>query len=403
MIRALIAAGLALAPLGAAAFDTEARAAYVRDLTTDTVLMDLNADDPLPPASMSKLMTLYMLFDALRDGRVTMEDTFGVSARAAAMGGSSMFLTERDRPTVEELIRGISVQSGNDATVVVAEGLAGTEAAFARQMTEVGREMGMTNSVFVNASGWPHPDHRMSLRDLGILAEALITEFPEYYPYLGETRFEYDGRVPSNHNNRNPLLYLDIGADGLKTGHTEEAGYGLVGSAQQGDRRVVFVISGLDTDAARADESERLVNWAFRQFVERDLIEGGTVVTEAPIWLGDRETVPLIVREDVTLLVPALTADDVTAEAVFSSPLVMNDADGEPVDWTQPVGQLLISRDELGDHVVPLYAQETPVAAGPAGRITAAARLLAADLIGRTGLMDVSPAEPEAEDGAPEG
>ncbi|MGR3541474.1 MAG: serine hydrolase [Hasllibacter sp.] len=396
---AILAAAIALTAGAAAAFDTNARAAYVRDLSTDTVLLELNADQPLPPASMSKLMTLYMLFDALRDGRVTLQDTFGVSARAAAMGGSSMFLTERDRPTVEELIRGISVQSGNDATVVVAEGLAGTEDAFARQMTEVARDLGMENSVFANASGWPHPDHRMSLRDLGILAEALITEFPEYYPYLGETTFAYDGRVPSNHGNRNPLLYLDIGADGLKTGHTQEAGYGLVGSALQGDRRIVFVISGLDSEAARADESERLVNWAFRQFVEREVVEGGTVVAEAPLWLGDRASVPLVVREDVRLLVPALAADDMTAEVVFDAPLVLRDEEGEPTDWDAPVGALVISRAELGDHVGPLSAPAAPAAAGPAGRITAAARLLAADLIGRTGLMEVAPAA----DPAPEG
>ncbi|PRY94707.1 D-alanyl-D-alanine carboxypeptidase (penicillin-binding protein 5/6) [Hasllibacter halocynthiae] len=382
MLRTLLAAAIALTPLASAAFDTEARAAYVRDITTDTVLMDLDADTPLPPASMSKLMTLYMLFDALRDGRVQLDDTFGVSARAAAMGGSSMFLTERDRPTVEELIRGVSVQSGNDATVVIAEGLAGTEEAFARQMTDVARDLGMTNSTFVNASGWPHPDHRMSLRDLGILAEALITEFPDYYPYLGETTFAYDGRVPSNHNNRNPLLYLDIGADGLKTGHTQEAGYGLVGSAAQGDRRIVFVITGLDSGQARADESERLVNWAFRQFVERDLVDAGTRLAEAEVSLGDVPSVGLVVGEDVTLLVSALAQDEIAAEIVYDGPLAA------PIAAGDPVGELVITRDELPEHRVPVYAEADVAAGGPMARMTLAARLLAGDLIARTGLVD---------------
>ena len=218
---ALCLAVFLLAALPARAFETQASAAYVIDLTTDTVLLEKRADEPLPPASMSKLMTLLMLFEAVRDNpNVSMDTRFGVSTRAREMGGSTMFLNERDRPTVEELIQGIIVQSGNDATVVVAEGLAGTEAAFAQMMTTRARGLGMENSSFANASGWPAPDHRMSVEDLAIVAEHLIEDFPEYYGYFAETEYPFDGRSPQNRFNRNPLLGLGIGADGLKTGHT---------------------------------------------------------------------------------------------------------------------------------------------------------------------------------------
>ncbi len=277
----------ALIPLPAIAFDTNAREAWVYDIATGTVLMEKDADVQMPPASMSKLMTIYMLFEALKEGRVDLDTQFPVSTKAREMQGSTMFLNERDRPTVEELIKGIIVLSGNDACVVVAEGLAGTERAFAQQMTERAHALGLTNSHFVNASGWPAPGHVMTAHDLGILALHLITDFPELYENFAITEFPFDNRAPANRFNRNPLLKLGIGADGLKTGHTSEAGYGLVGSAKQGDRRIVFVISGMASDTARAEEAERIVNWAFRQFTMRTLLDKGETVAHAPVWLGD--------------------------------------------------------------------------------------------------------------------
>ena len=220
-----------LSTTAAQAFDTRAGSAWVLDQTTGTVLLSKNAETPLPPASMSKLMTLYMLFEALERGTVTMDTTFPVSSRARAMGGSTMFLNEQDRPTVRELILGIIVNSGNDACVVVAEGLSptGTEDGFAALMTQRARELGMKDTTLANASGWPNPQHRMSMRDLGILAQHLIEDFPDYYLYFNEREYDYKGRAPANRFNRNPLFQLDIGADGLKTGHTQEAGFGLVG------------------------------------------------------------------------------------------------------------------------------------------------------------------------------
>ncbi|HHI69886.1 MAG TPA: D-alanyl-D-alanine carboxypeptidase, partial [Rhodobacteraceae bacterium] len=224
-----------------AQFETRAKAAYVLDYTTGTVLLSKDADLPLPPASMSKLMTLNMVFEALQDGRLQLDDRLPVSEHAMSYKGSTMFLNTSDRVRVEDLIRGVIVLSGNDATTVLAEALSpdGTEAGFARMMTERAKELGMTNSHFTNSNGWPQAGHRMSVHDLAILAERLIREFPTFYPLFSETEFLFDGRAPQNKSNRNPLLKLNIGADGLKTGHTQEAGYGLVGSAKQGDRRIV--------------------------------------------------------------------------------------------------------------------------------------------------------------------
>ncbi len=361
MIRSVLSLLALLLALPAAAFETRATAAWVYDVKAGVVLLEKNADTPLPPASMSKLMTLNMLFEALRDGRVTLQTTFPVSTRARQMGGSTMFLNEQDKPTVEELIKGIIINSGNDACVVVAEGLAGSEETFARQMTERARALGMNNSVFLNSSGWPAEGHVMSMRDLGILALRLIVEFPEYYPYFGLTEFNYKDRAPANAQNRNPLLKLGDGtewkADGLKTGHTVEAGFGLVGSAIRGDRRVIFVITGLETDVARAEESEAIVNWAFRQFAEKTVVRKGTRLAEAEVYLGEAATVGLVPGEDVTLLLPALAQDGVAAEVVYVGPLQA------PVIAGQAVAELVIRVPGLSEHRLPLLA-ETDVARG---------------------------------------
>ena len=358
------AAAALLSILGALpgrAFETQAGAAWVYDVTTRTVLLEKSADVALPPASMSKLMTLNMLFEALHDGRVTMDTTFSVSTRAKEMGGSTMFMNEQDRPTVEELIRGIIINSGNDACVVVAEGLAGSEDAFANLMTERARALGMENSIFANASGWPHPGHRMSMEDLGILSVRLITEFPELYKIFSETSFNYKDRAPANSNNRNPLLAMrgtDWKADGLKTGHTSEAGYGLAGSALQGDRRVVFVITGLESEAIRAQEGEGIVNWAFRQFVMKTVAPKGKRLAEAPVWLGEMSTVGLVPAEDVTMLIPALAQEGLKAEAVFDGPIEA------PVTAGQQLAELVITAPGLeSERRVPLVA-ETDVAKG---------------------------------------
>ncbi|MBD3679987.1 MAG: D-alanyl-D-alanine carboxypeptidase [Rhodobacteraceae bacterium] len=371
-IASLFAVVLAFAAAmpASAAFETRARAAYVFDVTTGTVLYEKNAETPLPPASMSKLMTLNMLFEALRDGRVTLETQFGVSTKARQMGGSTMFLNEQDRPTVEELIQGIVVLSGNDACVVVAEGLAGTEGAFARLMNDRAKALGMTGSTFANASGWPNPNHRMSMRDLGILATRLINEFPEYYGYFGQTEFGYDGRAPQNRFNRNPLLGLGVGADGLKTGHTEEAGYGLVGSARQGDRRIVFVLSGLGSEKERAEESERVVNWAFRQFVQRTVAKKGAVIAEADVWMGDHDRINLIAGEDISLLLPALQQEALEAKVVYRGPIQAPIAEG------QAVADLVVPRPDLPEARVTLVSDRAVERGGFLPRLKTAVQVL---------------------------
>ncbi len=370
MLRRLIVLFCLSLGLPAQAFETQATAAWVYDVTTHTVLMDKNADQSLPPASMSKLMTINMLFEALRDGRVALDTTFPVSTRAREMGGSTMFLNEQDRPTVNDLIHGIIINSGNDACVVVAEGLAGTEEAFAAQMTERAKALGMVSSRFTNASGWPDPNHRMSMKDLGIIGLRLIEEFPEYYPIFAQTEFNFADRAPDNRFNRNPLLKLNIGADGLKTGHTSEAGYGLVGSAKQGDRRIVFSITGLASDTARAEEAEKIVNWAFRQFSMKTVAKAGVRVAEADVFLGDAATVGLVPSQDVTRLVPALVQGQMTAEVVYQGPLKA------PIAKGQEVAELVIHMPDMPDARVPLVAEADIGKGGFMTRMLTAAKVL---------------------------
>jgi len=347
--------GIGLTAAGAAhAFDTQARAAYVYDVTTKTVLLAKNADDRLPPASMSKLMTLYIAFEALRDGRLRLDEELPVSEHAMSYGGSTMFLDTTDRVSVEDLIKGIIVLSGNDACAVIAEALSpdGTEAGFATYMTQRAQALGMTSSTFANSNGWPAANHRMSMRDLGLLATRLIEDFPNFYPLFAQRTFAFDGRAPQNNTNRNPLLGLGIGADGLKTGHTEEAGYGLVGSAKQGDRRVVFVLSGLNSTAARAQESEAVVNWAFRQFTQKTLLKAGETITKAEVFMGALPSVNLTTAEDLTTLVPSLGGNQVPAEVVYNGPLTA------PVAKGDPVAELILTPDGLPETRVPLVAGE---------------------------------------------
>lgn len=377
MLRPLAAPLLALvlalaAALPAAAFDTRAKSAFVVDMTTGTVLLAKNADAPLPPASMSKLMTLYMAFEAIRDGRLDINERLPVSQHAMSYGGSTMFLDTTDRVRVEDLLRGIIVLSGNDACAVIAEALSpdGTEAGFARYMTRRAQQLGMTNSTFANSNGWPAAGHRMSMRDLALIARRIILDFPEFYPMFAERTYAFDGRAPQNVNNRNPLLRLDIGADGLKTGHTQEAGYGLVGSARQGDRRVVFAMSGLDSERVRAEESEQIVNWAFRHFTQSKVASEDQVVAEADVWMGAEMKVGLTPGEDIQMLVPVLASGKVNAEVVYTSPVAAPIAKGDKL------GEMIISLEGLPDTTVPLVADRDIASGGFMSRVTTAAKIL---------------------------
>lgn len=380
-MRHLISTGIALLlplllALPAAAFETRATSAFIIDQTTGTVLLAKNADEMLPPASMSKLMTLYIAFEAVRDGRLSLDEKLPVSEHAMSYGGSTMFLDTTDRITVEDLLRGIIVLSGNDACAVIAEALSpdGTEAGFARFMTQRGQQMGMTNSTFTNANGWPQAGHRMSMRDLALLANRLITDFPAFYPLFAEREFAFDGRAPQNTRNRNPLLALGIGADGLKTGHTREAGYGLVGSAKQRDRRIIFVISGLETTQARAEEAEAIVNWAFRQFAVKPVAKSGTAVASAEVWMGRDQSVPLVPRSDVSMLMPVLSQGAVKAEVVYNGPITA------PITKNQQIAELVITPPGLPETRIPLVAGNDVPAGGFMSRIGTVAQLLISQL-----------------------
>jgi serine-type D-Ala-D-Ala carboxypeptidase (penicillin-binding protein 5/6) len=360
LLAALTAA--TLAP-GAQAYETPARAAILIDLQSGQELYAKNPDLPVPPASMSKLMTVLMVFERLADGSISLDDTFPVSEKAWRKDGSKMFVEVNSRVRVEDLLHGIIVQSGNDACIVVAEALGGTEEAFSEQMTRRARELGLTNSTFKNASGWPDPEHLMSVRDLAKLAMIIIENYPEYYGIFAEKEFTYsDIRQYA----RNPLLHRDIGVDGLKTGHTEEAGYGLAASAVRDGRRLVMVIAGLERPADRARESERLLEHGFRDYRNYQLFARGDSVDHADVWLGSTGTVPLVVQEDVWVSLTPEGRRDLEVKVVYDGPIPA------PVAGGSQLAHLEIVAPGLEPREVPLVAGEGVQAATMFGRMSSA-------------------------------
>ncbi|MEM7122647.1 MAG: D-alanyl-D-alanine carboxypeptidase family protein [Pseudomonadota bacterium] len=327
--------------------ETSAREAILIDMSTGTVLFQKNADEPTYPSSMTKMMTMYLVFKKLAEGGLSLDATLPVSEKAWRMGGSKMFVEVDTRVVVEDLIRGVVIQSGNDATIVLAEGISGSEEAFAIDMTDQANEMGMTSSNFRNASGWPDPEHVTTVRDLATLAIRTIEDFPEYYPYYAETTFTFSDIEQSN---RNPLLYTASGADGLKTGHTEAAGYGLTASAERDGRRLVLVINGVESSAERAREAERLIEWGFREFDAYALLEAGETVTDAEVWLGDENTVPLVIEEDLVITMSREARREMTAKAVFEGPIPA------PIVAGSPIATLVLEAPNMETIEVPLIA-----------------------------------------------
>ena len=377
-------AGLLLATAPAAAIETSAQQAIVLDYNTGTVLYEKNADAPVHPASMSKLMTLYILFDRMKQGSVSIDSEFPVSEKAWALNeGSTMFVDIGEKVRVEDLIRGIIVQSGNDACVVVAEGLSGTEEGFAELMNETGKRIGLQNSHFVNSHGLEHPDHLMTARDLATLAQHLIADFPEYYHYFAEKEFVHSG---IKQGNRNPLLYRDIGADGLKTGHLTVSGYGITASAERDGRRVIVVAHGMDSMQIRADQGAALVEWAFREFENYTLAKAGQVLEEAPVWYGAQETVPLVVDKDLVATLPKAARKSLEVKAVFDGPVPA------PIQKGQQIGKLVITAGEISPLEAPIYAGADVERLGMFGRVFAALKHLI--------LGGGTTAEPGAEAGA---
>ena len=356
----------------ALAIETIAKQAFLIDMTTGEVLFEKNADQPMAPASMSKMMTAYMIFERLRDGSLTLEDTFTVSENAwrkggAKSGGSTMFLKPGKRVKLEDLLRGIIVQSGNDACIVVAEALASSEAAFAEEMTVRAKELGLQNTVFKNATGWPDPEHLTTAQDLALLAKRTITDFAEYYHYYAEKEFTYN---TIRQINRNPLLYKNIDADGLKTGHTVESEYGLTASATKGDRRLILVVNGLATKKDRSREPERLLNWGFRDFNNYRLFSAGEEVTEADVWLGKEDKVPLVIEREMLLTIARNARHKMKVTVTFENPIPAPIAKGDPV---AKLGLTVPGRDKLE---VPLLAGAAVERLGLFGRLGTALKAI---------------------------
>jgi D-alanyl-D-alanine carboxypeptidase (penicillin-binding protein 5/6) len=345
------------------AYETPAHAAILVDLQSGQELYAKNPDLPVPPASMSKLMTVLMVFERLADGSLSLDDTFAVSEKAWRKGGSKMFVEVGSRVRVEDLLHGIIVQSGNDACIVAAEALGGSEEVFAEQMTRRARELGLTNSTFKNASGWPDPEHLMSTRDLARLATIIIENYPEHYEIFGQKEFTFGG---IRQYTRNPLLYREIGADGLKTGFTDDAGYGLTASAVRDGRRLVMVIAGLERPAERARESERLLEHGFRDFKNYQLFTRGDSVGDADVWLGNTGTVPLVVEDDVWVSLTAEGRRDLEVKVVYDGPIPAPVVDGSQL------AQLEITAPGLEPRRVSLIAGEAVQAANVFGRVTSA-------------------------------
>lgn len=368
--RAVFAVAICLAvitigwPTASQAFDTAAREAVLIDVETGSVILNKDADKPVPPASMSKLMTIYMLFERLKEGAITLDDTMSVSEKAWRMGGSKMFVEVNSSVRVEDLIRGIVVQSGNDACIVVAEGLSGSEEAFSEAMTERGREIGLTNSSFTNSTGWPDPGHFMSPRDLATLTHRLIVDFPEYFPYFAELEYTYND---IKQGNRNPLLYKDIGADGMKTGHTEESGYSLTSTAERNGRRLILVVTGLDSVQERSSESERILAWGFRETKNYTLFKAGEEIESADVWLGVESEVPLVVDQDLTITLSREARKEMTAKVVLESPVPA------PIARGTEIATLVITAPDTARVEIPLKAGADVEQQGVVGRLWSAA------------------------------
>jgi serine-type D-Ala-D-Ala carboxypeptidase (penicillin-binding protein 5/6) len=311
-----------------APLETVAKEAYILDAETGQILFDKNGDEKMPTSSMSKTMTMYMVFDALKSGKLTLEQELPVSEKAWRMQGSKMFVPLGGMIKVEDLIRGVIVQSGNDATIVLAEGLAGSEGEFAVAMNRKAKELGMMNSNFTNASGWPEENHYSTCHDLALLGMALIRDFPDHYKYYSEIDFTYNG---IKQGNRNPLLYRNIGADGIKTGHTEDAGYGLMASAVRDGRRVIMVLNGMSSMDERAQESTRLMEWALANFKNVNILQPNMKMADMPVVMGASRTVPLVTQDTLKVTMPRLASSDIKMQAIFKGPLEAPVAKGTEV------------------------------------------------------------------------
>lgn len=350
-------------PVRAAKIDTTAKQAYIIDADTGTVLLDKDGGVAVPPSSMSKMMTVYMAFDKIKQGSLSLKDTFLVSKKAWRKGGSKMFVEVGKRIPVGDLLRGIIVQSGNDASIVVAEGLAGNEDAFAELANQKAKEIGLKDSYFVNASGWPAEGHVMSARDLATLSLRTIKDFPELYKIYAEKKFRWHGITQPN---RNPLLYMSIGADGLKTGHTEAAGFGLAASAVRNGRRLILALNGMGSIRERSQESARLMDWAFREFNNYTLFRKGDTVEKAIVWLGKETSIPLVIDRDLTITLPRRARRNAKITVAYTGPIAA------PIRQGTELAVLTITAPDAAPIKIPLKAGKSVEQLGFMERISTA-------------------------------
>ena len=351
-----------------AAFETAARAAILMDYRTGEVLFAKDIDEPLPPASMSKLMTALMVFEELETERLSLDDTLLVSEKAWRMGGSKMFVEVGDRVSVNDLLQGIIVQSGNDACIVVAEALSGSEAAFADEMNERAAALGLTNSHFKNATGWPDDEHLMTVGDLATLARKIIKDYPKYYEFYGQKEFTFN---EISQLNRNPLLKANVpGVDGMKTGYTRDAGYGLVASAERDGRRLILVVAGLESSRMRRTESEKLLEYGFRAFQEYRLYEPDQPIIDAAVWLGEKPFVTLVGEDVIGVTLNRESRKGMVAKVIYDSPVAA------PVQAGQVLGRIEISAPNVATQKLPLVAAESIPRAGMFGRMIGTAKYL---------------------------
>jgi D-alanyl-D-alanine carboxypeptidase (penicillin-binding protein 5/6) len=363
ILAAVVMAESALAQQGAAPAEmtTRAKQAILMDANTGAILFQHNADELAPPASMSKLMTLAVIFRGLKEGRIKPEDEILFSVNAWRTGGapsgtSAMFVPVNTKERLDEVLKGIVIQSGNDACIAVAEAMAGTEAAFAKMMTDEARRIGLNKSTFRNSTGLHDPEHLMTVRELALLARHLMQTYPEHYTLFAEREYRY-----RKHRffNRNPLLGMDLGVDGLKTGFIKEAGYGMVASAKQDGRRVILVINGMEDAQARRNEAVRLIEWGFKGFADFKLFDAEEVVGRARVWGGDRMYVPLIGAGEVTVLLPkAQSAQRLQAQIIYKSPIKA------PIKKGDVIAKLRVTTASQSVNEVPLAAGEDVPAAG---------------------------------------
>ena len=327
--------------------DTPARWAFITDFDTGAVLLQKAADERMPPSSLTKMMTAYLVFGMLRSGRLLLDQLLPVSEKAWRMQGSKMFVPLGGQIAVGDLIRGMLIQSGNDACIVLAEGIAGSEDQFVAMMNAEAKAMGLTNSNFRNATGWPDADHYMSARDVGTLARHLIADFPEYYHFFSEKDYKFNN---INQGNRNVLVDKGM-ADGLKTGHTDAGGFGLCASSDHGGNRIIMVVNGLPSSQARASEGERLLGWAFANFENVKLLTRGEVLGTAPVWLGQRPTVTLSAGSTLVVTVPHGWENKVRVTLDYDSPIAA------PIAAGQKIGQVTIGGASVTDIQIPLLAE----------------------------------------------